>query len=728
VVRTSAHPRLVALFAALGLMLCAAGAAAAGYDDNAASNAISSAMNDDYASANYAEAKKKFDEVLDKCSKKAARCSAGVRAQAYVGLGMVSSQLGKVDEAKANFTKALQEDPAAKLPSSGTSPNIRAQFADAQKAIPQPAPAPADAPATDDAPAAPAAGGKIPGWNSPEAFALAGEALKAGLAGNFDECIEKDNASLKLEEQPGTRLHLTSCETKAGKLLSALTDAQKALKDGIAKRNGPVMDIAKKKVQDLLPRIPHVTFEPPAGVEDLKVVFDDREVKGDIRKKFSIDPGKHTVKAEGVQNGVPLGYEETFDVKEGDLLTVQLTLKSQAPEFLTQGQMQCMASAKSQEDVQKCLPDKSQNLVIRAGTEMAAYSDTNHVYIFSPSINGSVTSPTSGWNVAGSFLVDFVTAASPDIVSEASSHYVEKRYAGSLSGGYKPGLYGVSAYANVSDEPDYLSLTAGGAVVADLHDKLITPRLAYSHSDDTIGRSDTPFSVFHNKLYTNGFDGSVSLVLSPTSVMVAGISLTTERGDQSKPYRYIPMFTSAIAQKVPAGVPVDVVNFYRLPMRPVEQLPTERDRYAFAIRFNHRFPTATLRLEERLYADSWLTKATSTDIRFIQDMGRYLRVWPHVRLHGQSAAGFYQLAYTAIIDSVGKIIVPTYRSDDRELGPLVTGTLGAGGRIALGKAEGNTSYGITVTGDLMYTRFFEALFVTTRTAVYGALGFDAEFQ
>src|SRR6202042_2178143 len=125
----------------------------------------------------------------------------------------------------------------AKLPASGTSPNIRAQFADAQKALPPPpAPAPTDAPADDAAPAAPAAGGKIPGWNSPEAFALAGEALKAGLAGSFDECIEKDNASLKIEEQPGTRLHLTSCETKAGKLIAALTDAQKALKDGIAKR------------------------------------------------------------------------------------------------------------------------------------------------------------------------------------------------------------------------------------------------------------------------------------------------------------------------------------------------------------------------------------------------------------------------------------------------------------------------------------------------------------
>ena len=728
--RTFASGRLLAFLAATLVTLISSSAIAAGYDDSAASSAVQAAMNEDYAQANYAEANRKLQDVLDKCAKKGAKCSSGTRAQAYVGMGMISSQLGKIDDAKANFTKALQEDPNAKLPSSGTSPNIRAQFADAQKALPAPAPAPADT-SNDNADAAPQpapAGGKVPGWNSPEAFALAGEALKAGLAGNFAECIEKDTASLKLEEQPGTRLHLSSCEAKSGKLLGALTDAQKALKDGIAKRNGPVMDIAKKKVQDLLPRIPHVTFDPPQGVDDLKVTFDDREVKGDLKKKFSVDPGSHTVKAEGTQNGIPLGYDETFDVKEGDLYTVHITLKSQEPGFLTKGQMECMTQAKNQEEVQKCLPEGSKNLVIHAGMEMGAYTDTNHVHIFTPSINGSITSPTAGWNVAGSFLVDFVTAASPDIVSEASSHYVERRYAGTLSGGYKPGLYGGNAFASISSEPDYLSLTVGGAVLADLHDKLITPRIGYSHSDDTIGRSDTPFSVFHNKLYTNNFEASTTFVLSPTSVVVVGASLATERGDQSKPYRFIPMFTSAIAPRVPAGVSVDVVNFYRLPFRPQEQLPTERDRYAIAVRFNHRFSTATLRLEERLYDDSWSTKATSTDFRYMQDLGSKLRVWPHVRFHGQTAANFYQLAYTAIIDSSGKMILPTYRSDDRELGPLVTVTGGGGARVELGKAEGTTNFGIEATMDLMYTRFFEALFVTTRTAVYGTLGFDAEFQ
>ena len=35
-------------------------------------------------------------------------------------------------------------------------------------------------------------------------------------------------------------------------------------------------------------------------------------------------------------------------------------------------------------------------------------------------IHAAVESPTAGWNVGGSYLVDVVTAASPDIVSEAS--------------------------------------------------------------------------------------------------------------------------------------------------------------------------------------------------------------------------------------------------------------------------------------------------------------------
>jgi hypothetical protein len=204
--------------------------------------------------------------------------------------------------------------------------------------------------------------------------------------------------------------------------------------------------------------------------------------------------------------------------------------------------------------------------------------------------------------------------------------------------------------------------------------------------------------------------------------------LTTERGDQSKVYRFVPMFPPAIAARVPVGADINLVNFYRMPFRPIEQLPTERDRYAAAVRLIHRFTQATLRLEERLYDDTWSIRATTTDMRYMQDLGRRLRAWPHLRFHAQTGANFYQLAYSALVKSDGGVLVPTYRTGDRELSPLTTVTLGAGARIALSNPEASTQYGVQVTGDFMYTRFFDSLFVTQRNAVYGDVGFDVEFQ
>ena len=49
-------------------------------------------------------------------------------------------------------------------------------------------------------------------------------------------------------------------------------------------------------------------------------------------------------------------------------------------------------------------------------------------------------------------------------------------------------------------------------------------------------------------------------------------------------------------------------------------------------------------------------------------------------------------------------------------------------RFALTAPDSKTQIGVNVAGDLMYTRFFDALFVTTRTAVYGTVGMDLEFD
>jgi len=78
-----------------------------------------------------------------------------------------------------------------------------------------------------------------------------------------------------------------------------------------------------------------------------------------------------------------------------------------------------------------------------------------------------------------------------------------------------------------------------------------------------------------------------------------------------------------------------------------KRVPTERDRYSVGFRLAKRLTVpwnATLRLEERLYADTWNMFASSTDARYMVDASRFIRLWPHFRFHVQNGASFYKLA------------------------------------------------------------------------------------
>jgi hypothetical protein len=190
------------------------------------------------------------------------------------------------------------------------------------------------------------------------------------------------------------------------------------------------------------------------------------------------------------------------------------------------------------------------------------------------------------------------------------------------------------------------------------------------------------------------------------------------------------MFSPEIVPFVPRGASVGLVNGVRLPLRPLEQLPLSRNRYAVSGRFAYRFKTSTLRMEERLYVDSWEQMATTTDIQYLIDLGASLRIWPNIRLNAQNGANFYRLAYSVNVPTTsgGTIALPAYRTTDRELSPLVTAVLGAGGRIALSPPTASTQFGISLQSDVMATRYFDALYLTGRVAIYGTLGLDGEFQ
>ena len=363
--------------------------------------------------------------------------------------------------------------------------------------------------------------------------------------------------------------------------------------------------------------------------------------------------------------------------------------------------------------------------VVKAKSELSAYSDSDAVSVFTPAMEGSVESPATGWTATGSYLIDIVSAASVDIVSTASRHWTEVRHAASVGGTYKPGTVGGTVSGSVSREPDYLSLTGGASLGLELAQKTANPTFGYSYAKDTAGRSDTPFSVYSQDLERHTLQGALELILDPLTLVSFSVDGIFESGDQKKPYRLLPMFSSGT--RVGAGASIDQVNALRLPGRVSENLPLSRNRIAIAGRIAQRLSGSTLVLSERGYFDDWGLKASTTDLRFVVDMSRRVFLWAHLRAHVQSGVSFWKRAYVATVAPGARDSVPRLRTGDREMSPLTGGTFGAGARWNIGPASRPLAWSLVLQGDIMVTDFSDTLFIQSRVGELGVLQLEAEF-
>jgi hypothetical protein len=697
----------------LCIVLVPLAATAGDKDDAATIAAIDKVLKVDVADSNFGDAKKRLKQLLDKCQATRTKCSSGVVARVYIAQGVVSATINQNDDATKAWNSALDTDPNATLPQDAVTPAIKTLFETTQKAWL------AKNPQMDDAQKA--------GWVSKQAFENAKLAIAAEAAENWPECIDKDKAALTVEENLRARLHLAMCEAKASKVIDALRDNQKALETAKVKNDVSAMKLIQDRVTELLPRLAHLKFDAPTSVTDLKINFDDRAIPPTrAAENFTIDPGAHTVHAEGTLRGARVSFDQQLNVKDGETVVVKIVLK---PAALTQAQLECLVGAKSQEEALACVgPEQKSTLVAHGRLDISAYNDSYSVEVLTPMITASVSSPTAGWNVGASYLVDFVTAASPDVTSTASPHFKDTRNAVSLTGGYKPDRWGAQISGNYSTEADYISRTIGLALSGDFYDKQVTPVLGYSHSQDTIGRADTDFNVYSKDFATEDIMVGATFVLTRVSVLVTGIALQFEHGDQSKPYRYIPMFFPGV--NPPVGASYDVVNAQRLAIKPLEQLPLDRQRYALTGRYIWRMtPTATMRLEERIYDDSWAVRASTTDFRYLKDLTPRIRVWPHGHLHAQTGASFYQRVYGATTNPDGSVILPQNRTSDRELSPFIGVTGGGGIRYSLtDPAGGKFQLGLIASADVLFDYYFNTFYVRSRLGEYGTLGVEADLE
>jgi hypothetical protein len=365
-------------------------------------------------------------------------------------------------------------------------------------------------------------------------------------------------------------------------------------------------------------------------------------------------------------------------------------------------------------------------VVARASGATTLYTDSDHVAVVTPVATAEIGDRYSVWNVRADYLVDVISAASVDIVSTASQRWHEVRQAGGLQASYKPHDLGVRASGAISREPDYSSTAAGLDVVWDFSKRGHTAVFGYAHDGDTIGRTGTSFAIFSRSLAQDTVRAAVSLTLGPAAVLSIANELVLERGDQSKPYRYVPMFAPEIAPTIEKGASIDTVNAKRNQDRPLEQLPLSRERYALTARFGYRFAHATLRVDERVYTDTWRLHATTTEARYLADLSRRWTIWPWLRFHAQTPVYFWNRAYVS--RGTGEFVGPKYRTGDRELGPLATIGGGVGASFAMGPADDPSIVVVQLHGGVIRTEFLDDLYVKSRTAGVSTLTVAGVFE
>lgn len=684
----------------------------------------------DYASGKFDDAIAQLELGKQACASKSS-CSPKIRAKLFIAIGTVlAGGLKKVDQAKASFQAALKEDPTANLIGDHQTPEIQRAFNEARSG----ASASGGTPETKKGPEKREPKKVYPGnlrpgrgWRNAEAWFYFEEAIKAEHSRDWLDCADYAQASLAAENRQSTRFLAASCEERAGLWVEAIADYQTVVEAAPKLGMRDIGNRSTRALSALRDKIPKIVIRKPARAENLVVKMNDAEVAPDrLGGEIWVNPGQRTITAKGTVDGVPMEFEQVVEAGESETTSIDIKLlpKGQKKD---QAVMRCMLAAQTRDDFSKCLNTGfASSLNVRMGLEVSAYHDSQAVDVLTPAYSLGVESPTGGWGINGSILVDVVTAASADIVATASPRFREVRYVPGIGGHKKFGDVDIALSGSLSKEPDYLATSVGAGVSVDLRQKTITPALKYEFSYDISGRRDTSFSTFSRPISRHGITASTTFVLDKATLFAATFNVVLESGDSSKPYRYIPLFSEDIAKQVPAGLSIDDVNLNRLPVRVLEQLPTARQRWALAGLLAHRFSSSTLRAEERLYVDNWGLKASTTVAQYLIDVHPRVRLWPQLRVNVQSPVSFWKLAYVGKEDkNGGGFTVPVLRTGDRELGPLVGLTVGAGIRFALGAKK---NWAIGLAGNVNYTRFLDHLFILDRLAYFGATTLEVDLE
>jgi hypothetical protein len=286
----------------------------------------------------------------------------------------------------------------------------------------------------------------------------------------------------------------------------------------------------------------------------------------------------------------------------------------------------------------------------RLSSAVMVYSDDDNVTVISPRLAGQQT--LGPWSVEASAGVDMVTAASVDLVTAASPKgFSEERWQANASALYRlqEGTAARSWYG-LSKEPDFVSHQVGAGAEVELWERHSTAGVSYTADLSTVGRA-------HDPLMAEARNGhllqlSWQQVMGAASMLDLAYSAQRIDGYQASPYRYVrlyagdsPMHASAVTEAV----------------------PTQRHRQTLVLGWRQRLSRRWFAaMQMRGYTDDWGMRSLATTLRATCKLSDQWTLDSELRGHGQSAVTFYQRQYNSFPQ------VPSWRTADKELGPMTT--------------------------------------------------------
>ncbi len=355
-------------------------------------------------------------------------------------------------------------------------------------------------------------------------------------------------------------------------------------------------------------------------------------------------------------------------------------------------------------------------------SDYLVYVDSDNVSVLSPQIGVRHPIDEDGGEVSARVVLDAITAASVDVISNATYRFSELRT--EVEVGVSKEVAGVlpSISYRVSSEPDYVSHSFSTGLSKTFAGGDATASVNYSGIFDRVGRVGTSSSVFSESLQTHAASVSLTQVLDPKTLVRGTYSLTAQSGYMEKPYRSVPIFDSGLLQLAEAnGVTLGLDNFddYRLAFKPSEEVPNARYRHAAAARVL-RFVDAvgaSVRGDYRFYGDSWGMFAHTAELALAKSLPRRFQLDTWARAHYQGGVDFWRKTYSVSDPNA----MPSLRTTDKSLSPYWQATAG----IRAGKAWGSWQAYVQLAG--MYTGFLEHLFIDRRFAIVSQGGLRWQF-